>query len=162
MDRLESEIRILFETEGIELLELTQRGSGSRLQVRIIADRKVGGLSIDDCVHVTRQVQFLIAEKNLLPADFTLEVGSPGLDYPLRESWQYNKNIGRLLKIRVPGERGPKEIHGRLKSLTDSGILVTDGNREFNLRQSDILSASVLPEFNTNPAKTRRAQEPER
>ena len=71
-------------------------------------------LTINDCVYLTRQIQHLIDEKRLLDEDFRLEVSSPGLDYPLREEWQFAKNVGRLLKVQVPGEKGPREISGRL------------------------------------------------
>ncbi len=162
MDRLESELRELFLSEGIELLDLSVKGIGARLQIRIIADRKIGGLSIDDCVQLSRQTQYLIAEKKLLPNDYRLEVTSPGLDYPLRESWQFNKNIGRLLKLKVPSGIGTKEIHGRLTDILDDGIELEDGATKWQLRFSDCLSATVLPEINRKPREQSRAKESKR
>ena len=102
--RLESEVKQLLEDEGVVLLEFNARGQGGRLMLRIIADRRHGGITIDDCVHLTRQIQFLLREKKLVNEDYRLEVTSPGLDYPLREPWQFAKNLGRLIKITVPGE----------------------------------------------------------
>jgi ribosome maturation factor RimP len=153
MTRLETEIRALLDTEGVTPVELTARSSGGTMQIRVIADRKVGGLTIDDCVHLTRQIQFLIAEKQIINDNYKLEVSSPGLDYPLRERWQFEKNLGRLLKIRVPGETGPREISGRLSALTDDGFVLIGDKQEWNPTFAECQFAVVLPEFKTPAGK---------
>lgn len=145
--RLETEIRQLFTDEGVILLEFNASGHAGRLMLRAVADRRTGTVSIDDCVHLSRQIQHLVTEKKLLAEDYRLEVSSPGLDYPLREEWQYTKNVGRLLKLQVPGEKGPKEISGRLTAADSEGIAITAQKSEWKLRYSDVLSAHVLPEF---------------
>jgi ribosome maturation factor RimP len=145
--RLESEVRQLLEDEGVVLLEFNVRGQGGRLTLRAVVDRRQGGLTIEDCVHLTRQIQHLLREKKLLNEDYRLEVTSPGLDYPLREQWQFAKNLGRLIKITVPGERGPKEISGRLAAADAEGITLTSDTTEWKPRYVELLSARVLPEF---------------
>jgi ribosome maturation factor RimP len=145
--RLETEIQQLFSDEGVVLLDLNASGHAGRLTLRAIADRRFSGLSIDDCVRLTRQIQHLIIEKNLLNEDFRLEVSSPGLDYPLREEWQFTKNIGRLLKIQVPGEKGPRDISGRLTAADAEGITLVTEKAEWKPRYNEIVSARVLPEL---------------
>ena len=144
---LEAEIRRILDDADVVLLELTVSGHGARAQVRVIADRKCDALTIDDCVRLTREIQNAINEKRLLSADYRLEIGSPGLEYPLREEWQFAKNVGRLLKISVPGPRGPREISGRLTAVNSEGIsLIADGT-EWTLTYTDLISVRVLPEF---------------
>jgi ribosome maturation factor RimP len=145
--RLETEVRQLFEDEGVVLLEFSARGQGGRLMLRAVADRRHGSLTIADCAHLTRQIQHLVREKKLLNDDYRLEVTSPGLDYPLREEWQFTKNIGRLMKATVAGERGPKEINARLTAADAAGITLTSDATQWNLRYSELISVRVLPEF---------------
>lgn len=145
--RLEAEISQLFEDEGVVLLNLTANYQSGRLQVRAIGDRRSGGLSIDDCVRLSRQMQHLIDEKRLVDTDYRLEVSSPGLDYPLRHEWQFLKNVGRLLKITINGERGPREISGRLTDVNAAGITLVGDKSEWKPAFAEILSAKVLPEF---------------
>jgi ribosome maturation factor RimP len=114
MDRLESEITQLMSDEGIVLLEFSAARRNGVLNLRIVGDRETEGFTIDDCANMSREIRNLILEKQLTESDFTLEVSSPGLDYPLRKGWQFRKNIGRLLKIQIPGEKGPREVTGRL------------------------------------------------
>lgn len=152
---LEAEIRRILDDADVVLLELTVSGNASRPQVRVIADRQRSALTIDDCVRLTREIQHAINEKRLLPADYRLEVGSPGLEYPLREQWQFEKNVGRLLKLSVPGPRGPREISGRLARVDADGITLTSLETEWTLTYADLLSVRVLPEFKSPPRESK-------
>jgi ribosome maturation factor RimP len=145
--KLETEIRQLFEDEGLMLIELIQSGHAGRLSLRVIGDKRTGYISIDECVRLTREIQHLIAEKKLLADDYRIEVSSPGLDYPLKEEWQFAKNIGRLLKAQISGEKGPREISGRLTSVDAAGITITAEKTEWKPQYAELLSARVLPEF---------------
>lgn len=153
--QLEAEIVQLFQDEGVILLDMAASPQSGRLQLRLIADRRIGGITIDDCVHLTRQVQHLIDEKHLVDGDYRLEVSSPGLDYPLRAEWQFVKNIGRLLKLSVSGERGPREISGRLAAVNAEGVTLTADKTEWTVAFTDILSAKVLPEFHSPRTETK-------
>jgi ribosome maturation factor RimP len=126
-----------------------------RTMIRIIGDRKSEGFTIDDCAALSREIRHLILEKKLLHTDFGLEVSSPGLDYPLREVWQFEKNLGRLLKIRVPGEKGPREYSGRLREVTPEGIVLNVDKKELRPEYSELLSAKVLPEFKPPRAESK-------
>jgi ribosome maturation factor RimP len=63
----------------------------------------------------------------LLDEAYTLEVSSPGLDYPLTEMRQYQKNIGRSLKVYLlSGE----EVLGKLKEVEEQGIKLVVTKKE--------------------------------
>jgi ribosome maturation factor RimP len=146
-NQLESEIRQLFEDEGVILLDFNTSGRSGSVMLRAVADRRSGAVSIDDCVRLTRQIQHLISEKKLMAEDYRLEVSSPGLEYPLTQEWQFVKNIGRLLKLLVPGEKGPREVSGRLTAADQDGITVVADKSEWKLGYREVLSAQILPEF---------------
>jgi len=154
--QLEAEIAQLFQDENAILLDMNAVSQNGRLQLRLVGDRRHGGLTIDDCVRLTRQVQHLINEKQLVDCDYRLEVSSPGLDYPLRAEWQFVKNVGRLLKLTVNGERGPREISGRLTAADSTGITLAADKTEWKAAFSEILSAKVLPEFHSPRTETRQ------
>ncbi|MCH7410618.1 ribosome maturation factor RimP [Belliella sp. DSM 111904] len=67
-------------------------------QVKILLDADQG-IQIDTCAFVSRQVGEEIEAKELLDAAYVLEVSSPGVDFPLSSRRQYQKNIGRNLKV---------------------------------------------------------------
>jgi ribosome maturation factor RimP len=58
------------------------------------------GVTIEDCTKINRALYKLIEETALFPSgDFSLEVSSPGVDEPLVNLRQYQKNIGRKVMV---------------------------------------------------------------
>lgn len=57
------------------------------------------GISIDICADIARSISFELDNLSLFEGSYTLEVSSPGIDYPLSSERQYMKNLGRRLKI---------------------------------------------------------------
>ena len=153
--QLEAEISQLFDQEDVVLLNVSVSGHNGRHQLKVVGDRRVGGLTIDDCVRLAREIQHLLDEKKLVDGDYRLEVSSPGVDYPLRAEWQFAKNVGRLLKLTVPGERGPREVSGRLTTVNATGITLAADQTEWKVVYSEILSAKVLPEFHSPRTEAR-------
>ncbi|MBO6238023.1 MAG: ribosome assembly cofactor RimP, partial [Bacteroidales bacterium] len=82
--------------------------------------------------------------------DFELNVGSAGLDQPLKLTRQYRKNVGRDLEVTtVDGEH----LEGTLSEAGGEGIVLTvpGGRRqapaEHRLAYADIKSARVAVRF---------------
>ena len=89
-------------------------------KVSILLDGDMG-VTIDDCVEMSRAVGNALEEDNMIDAKYTLEVSSPGVDHPLSDVRQYKKNIGR--KLRVTLSDG-KDVKGKLAEVTDKLIVV--------------------------------------
>lgn len=75
--------------------------SPGKLLVLVDGDQ---GISIDDCVMISRHVGYHLEEENIIEHAYNLEVSSPGVDVPLTSRRQYTKNVGRSLQITFVGE----------------------------------------------------------
>lgn len=64
-------------------------------KIIVLIDR-IGGLNIADCVELSR---FIEGNLDREKEDFELSVSSPGADAPFKVLQQYEKNIGRTVKI---------------------------------------------------------------
>ena len=88
----------------------------TKVLVLVDADQ---GMTIAACAKLSRALSGELETSELLEDAYTLEVSSPGLDYPLTEKRQYLKNQGRSLKVYLhTGE----EILGKLKEVEELGI----------------------------------------
>ena len=85
------------------------------------------GIGIHDCAAVSRHVGFHLEEENLFEKEYNLEVGSPGLDVPLTLSRQLQKNIGRLLEIKLTDG---KKTEGTLISANEQEIVINEQVKE--------------------------------
>jgi ribosome maturation factor RimP len=57
------------------------------------------GITIDHCSDLSRALSEDLDKLDLIKDNYLLEVGTPGLDQPLKLKRQYVKNIGRGLKV---------------------------------------------------------------
>ena len=60
------------------------------------------------------------------------------------------------MKITINGERGPREISGRLMTVDSAGITLVGEKTEWTPAYADILSAKVLPEFHAPRTEAKR------
>ena len=94
---------------------------GGRIKVTILLDSDAG-ITIDECADISRKLGGQMDELNFFgEAPFTLEVSSPGVDYPLTFPRQYIRNIGRQLVVILMDGSSRK---GKLESITDEYIVL--------------------------------------
>jgi len=111
------------------------------------------GISIQDCVAISRHVGFHLEEENAIEQAYNLEVSSPGVGEPLKLIRQYNKNIGRTVSIKL--KEGLKK-EGKLLAVTENNLLIEESVKEKGKKAvaiqtaipfNDILETSVLISF---------------
>jgi len=85
-------------TAGFELAEvvLSQYKQSITLRLIVYGDK---GVSIDDCVRLSRLSSEIIDGTDLFEKGYTLEVSSPGLDRPLKTGRDYKYRIGETVRI---------------------------------------------------------------
>ncbi|HEX5804934.1 MAG TPA: ribosome maturation factor RimP [Macromonas sp.] len=93
---------------GFDLVDL-DRSAGGLLRVTIDlpwdpAQPQEGFVTVEDCEKITRQLQFLLEVENV---DYKrLEVGSPGIDRPLRHENDFIRFSGQMVDITLKAPIG--------------------------------------------------------
>ncbi|GAB2560760.1 ribosome maturation factor RimP [Spirosoma aerophilum] len=94
---------------------------GGRLKVTILLDSDAG-IKIDDCADISRRLGGQMDEMNFFgDSPFTLEISSPGVDYPLTSPRQFVRNVGRQLTVTLVDGKLRK---GWLESVADDHIVL--------------------------------------
>ena len=96
----------------------------NKLLIHVDGDQ---GISIQDCVAISRHVGFHLEEENIIDKAYHLEVSSPGVGEPLKLTRQYQKNVGRELGIKL--NNGDKK-EGSLLSVDETGIVIEEKIKE--------------------------------
>ncbi|MDF2158926.1 ribosome maturation factor RimP [Algoriphagus sp. CAU 1675] len=112
------------EDHFVVAVDFSQKGGKGVLHILIDADQ---GVTIDTCAKVSRDVADEIEARDLIESAYTLEVSSPGVDYPLGSKRQYQKNVGRELKVLL---QSGQDILGKLEEVTDTGITLRVKKKE--------------------------------
>ncbi len=109
--------------------------------IRVHVDRPEG-ISIDECVKISR---FLNSRLDREVEDFSLEVSSPGMSSPFKVTQQYEKNIGRIIELRI---EGGERLEGKLERVDESAITLNVRGVEQEVLFQDIVKAKKIISFN--------------
>jgi ribosome maturation factor RimP len=130
-----AEERIQELNRGLFIVDLT---ISTRNVINIELDREGGGVSIEDCISVSRNVEHNLDRESV---DFELNVSSAGMDRPLRHEKQFIKNTGRLLTfLKTDGV----QVEGVLKSFHPSGFVVTVERKVKNEKNKNVIIEEEL------------------
>src|SRR3954452_13332186 len=125
-ERIEKEIEKIVTSEGLELVHIEYKRQGRSWLLRVDID-KDGGVNLDDCQLISRQVSTYLDVDDVVPGEYELQVSSPGLDRKFYRDSDYEKFIGRLVRVKTAKAiRGLHVIVGKLKKFDGNKIVVTD------------------------------------
>ncbi|KAA5523760.1 MULTISPECIES: ribosome maturation factor RimP [Haemophilus] len=132
---------------GCELWGIECQRAGRFMTVRLFIDKE-GGVTVDDCADVSRQVSAILDVEDPIADKYNLEVSSPGLDRPLFTLSQFERYIGQdiAVHLRIPVmER--RKWQGKLERIeNDMVILIVDGQEQV-LVFGNIQKANVVAKF---------------
>ena len=100
------------------IVDVAVSDSAVRPKITVLADG-TNGIIIDQCATISRRINKRIVEAFGEEISYVLEVSSPGVDFPLTQLKQYQRNIGRSLKVKL---QDGAEKTGKLEEVTESGI----------------------------------------
>jgi len=130
---------------GYELVDLDLRvGRNGLLRLYIDA---VGGVTVDDCQDVSRQIGALLDVEDPLPGSYVLEVSSPGFDRRLRTVEHFERFMNEEVRIQLThAQDGRKRLRGRLCGVDNGTVSVLVDGSEWQLRLEDIATANLIPQ----------------
>lgn len=98
------------------------------------------GITIDDCSNLSRALSGELEEASWMKEEnYTLEVGTPGLDHPLKLKRQYKKNVGRGLAVHLTNK---SKVQGNLLEADDEKITLAVEIKEGKKTQ---LKNTIIP-----------------
>lgn len=112
METVEKMAREVSLKEGCFLYDIEFVGVGKGRTLRLYIDKEVvagnvaseegQGVSIDDCANVSKALNALLDEQDVIPGEsYNLEVSSPGLDRVLRKPWHFEKAVGKKIWVKT-------------------------------------------------------------
>lgn len=91
------------------------------------------GITIDDCSLLSRAISGELEEATWMKEEnYTLEVGTPGIDQPLKLNRQFRKNVGRGLTVHLTNKT---KVVGTLAEANDMMITLAVEVKEGKKKQ---------------------------
>jgi ribosome maturation factor RimP len=141
-------VQSVLQDYDVFLVDLEVKGSDKKTLISVYLDHEETGLNIDTCAKISRELSFLIESKELIEDKYTLNVSSPGLDRPLKDQRQYQKNIGRKASVKYTLEQSNKAVKGIFAGFDDAHLTLDMGkDGKLEIERSTVLELKILPVF---------------
>ena len=128
----------IIEQNGFELVDVEYVKEGSDYYLRVYADKE-GGIDINDCVFISRNLEEKLDEADKLTDPYILEVSSPGLGRPLKKEKDFQRNLGEEVEVRTfRAIEGQKEFTGILKAYDKESVTIELEETEMKFARTDI------------------------
>ena len=144
LDRVRTMAREILEFAGMELVHLEMKREPGGLLLRVYIDKE-GGVTLEDCARVSRQLSVQLDVEDPIEGRYTLEVSSPGLDRPLHSDRDFERFAGRQIHLstRVPLD-GRRNFQGRLDGLVDGSVQMTlEGGHRVAIPRDQVAKARL-------------------
>jgi ribosome maturation factor RimP len=135
----------MLENQLVDLVDIELKGKPGNQVLKIFIDTD-GGIAIGRCQKLSREISDLLDMKDLIPGKYRLEVSSPGLDRPLKVSRDFQRQMGRKVRIFYSVAAGDEqEVVGKIAHVQDDSIVVASDDEKFEIKLAQILSAKIVP-----------------
>jgi ribosome maturation factor RimP len=134
MEALESELEKIAEPilkeRGMELVDLEVGRKGGRLLARFFVDRIEGGITVEDCAEINRELGHMLDVEDPIEESYILEVSSPGINRRLRKLKDFKRFLGETITVKTRQKMNDrKRFQGTLLNADEEGItMMVEGN----------------------------------
>jgi ribosome maturation factor RimP len=147
VDRVVDLAQSLMDDMAFELVDVAFASDRGRWVLRVYIDKE-GGVTLDDCAQVSRELGTLVEVNEIIDHPYTLEVSSPGLDRPLKKEKDFQRAVGMKIKLKtIAPIDGQKKFVGQLQEVLDGGLILLVENKRISVSMADIERANLVYEF---------------
>lgn len=147
---LEKDIESFVKSLDLELYEISvaKDGEDSIYRVNVLStelvDGKKRGVSLDECVHLSRLISPLLDVTPPMSCDYRLEVGTPGIERKVSTLKQFILSVGERVSITL---KSKEKYKGLLLRVEDSSICLEIDGQEICFEFSQISKAKTYFEW---------------
>jgi ribosome maturation factor RimP len=145
--KLTSLIQPVVEDLGYEFVGL-EHSSNPKNPALVLYIDQAGGIAVEDCEKVSREVASLLDVEDPIPGNYVLEVSSPGLDRPLFSLAHFNQFTGAVVQITLfAPASGRRKFKGQILGTTDDQVRIEQDGVEVKLEFGNIAKARLVPDY---------------
>ena len=146
-DLVYDKIKPLF-VGDIQLVEVEYAKKNDGMHLTIYIEKETG-VTVDDCVAVSRLIDESLEELNPTgDAPYYLDISSYGLDKPLKYDWQFKKYENKKVNVKLYAKiDGRKDFVAILKQKTEDSVVLSFDDENISLNLKDVAYITPYIEF---------------
>ena len=143
VDRVREIIGPILFDEGMEWVDIEYRRESKGWVLRLYLDKE-GGITLDDCAKVSREVGRTLDIEDVIQTPYTLEVSSPGLTRSLKTEKDFRTHFNRLIKLKtVDPIENRRQFKGKLLEVSENRIEIEIEGEVFQIPLSNVAKANL-------------------
>lgn len=143
---IEEIVSPIVDSKGFEIVDIEYVKEAGEYYLRVFLDKE-GGISLNDCEAVSRELSEILDVKDPIKDNYFLEVSSPGLDRPLKKDKDFIRYQGRDVEIKLYKPlNGSKQFEGELVGLTEDKnikLIIDEKEVEFNKKEVALVRLAI-------------------
>lgn len=142
LEKLQKEID--FELVDVEFVK-----EASQYYLRVYCDMdKEGGISIDDCVEISRNISAWLDKEDFIPEEYILEVSSPGLGRILKKDKDFKRELGKEVELKTfKAINKQKEFSGILENFDADTLTIKIAGEDVKFSRNEIANVKLALDF---------------
>jgi ribosome maturation factor RimP len=144
---LDGLVRTVVEDAGLELVEVSFGREQGRRVLSVSVDRE-GGIDLEAIADVNRRIARRLDLEGFDPGPYSLEVGSPGVERPLRSPEEFARRVGERVKVKTTRPvDGARTLVGTIVAADEQQLKIVTDEQERAIPFEDIASARTVFEW---------------
>lgn len=162
-DRIRAAVGPVLATHRVSLVDLewvTEHGAWtlrftieSNEAAAAMSSDPAGGVSLDDCAEVSRDISAVLDDVDVVKHAYSLEVSSPGLERKLRSTADFRRFRGKSARVKLakPAPDGQRLLRGELLEAPEDKVAVLVDGKRIEAPLDDVVEARLVYELAPSP-----------
>lgn len=128
------------------VIDINFRGDNRKKIIEVFVDAEKN-IDADNLAEISREINSVIEEQDLIQQAYRLDVSTPGVDRPLKFLKQFPKHINRNFDVTYKTGDEIKTITGKLLSVEREELMFLSDKKEILIEFKNITTAKVIISF---------------
>ncbi len=146
LEKIKNRIDPILDKLNVYLIDLTYSKVKNVYKFTFYIDKDTY-VTVDDCSIVSRELERVLVDDNLISPNDQIEVSSPGVDRPLKFLRQYPKHRNKFFSITYKQNEQVVTRELVLRDVLDEKLLFEERGKIIEINFSDIIKARTLIKF---------------
>lgn len=125
-----------------ELVDVRIVNASGRITVTLLADKPGGGITLDECGRLNRQLSETLDAQDIFASSYVVEVSSPGIDRPLKTKGDFNRALHKVVRFFLSEKvNGKLEWAGPVERVDETCVYINVNGQELAIALSIINKA---------------------
>jgi ribosome maturation factor RimP len=128
------------------VIDINFRGDNRKKIIEVFVDAEKN-IDADNLAEISREINSVIEEQEIIQQAYRLDVSTPGVDRPLKFLKQFSKHINRNFEVIYQTGDETKTITGKLLSIEKEELTFFSDKKEILIEFKNITTAKVIISF---------------